>query len=129
MIYIQPYSVSGEDTAKSTVQVHITQSESSGDIKAYFNRSVDPSVSLGLLEAKYLDHAIDDTLIQYINRAAESIDFTIYNFNNAGISDISAALNAADDRGVKVRVIYDGNTAALGIQSLNHFLQVLKNKL
>jgi len=119
LIYIQPFSVTGEDTAKWAVQVYVTQSESSGDVKAYFNRSVDNSVSLGLLEAKQLDHAIDDTLINYINRAQESIDFTIYNFNNTGISNISDALNAAHDRGVVVRVVYDGNIDASGVESLN----------
>ncbi len=119
LIYIQPFSVTGEDTAKWAVQVYVTQSESSGDVKVYFNRSVDNSVSLGLLEAKTLDHAIDDTLISYINRAQESIDFTIYNFNNNGISNISNALNAADDRGVVVRIIYDGSLDATGVQSLN----------
>lgn len=119
LIYIQPFSVSGEDTAKSAVQVHITQSESSGDIKAYFNRPVDPDVSLGILDAKYLDYAIDDTLIKYIDRATESIDFTIYNFNNSGLSNISDALNAAHDRGVVVRVVYDESLDAVGVQSLN----------
>lgn len=119
LIYLQPFSVKGQDTIKAAVQVYITQSESSGDVKAYFNKPVDPSVSLGLLEAKYLDHAIDDTLINYINRAEESIDFTIYNFNNAGISSISDALNAAHDRGVTVRVVYDSNIDAVGVESLN----------
>ncbi len=118
LIYIQPFSVSGEDTAKSAVQVYITQSESSGDMKAYFNSTVDPSVSLGLLEAEFLDHAIDDTLIKYIDRATESIDFTIYNFNNYGISNITDALNAAHTRGVIVRFIYDSNTANLGVTTL-----------
>lgn len=119
LIYMQPFSVSNEDTAYAAVQVYITQSVSSGDVKAYFNRSVDNSASLGLLEAEYLDHAIDDTLIQYINRTEESIDFTIYNFNNTGISNISEALNAAHDQGVVVRVIYDSNIDAVGVESLN----------
>jgi len=115
LIYFQPFSVKDQDTIKAAVQVYITQSESSGDVKAYFNRPVDNSVSLGLLKAQYLDHSIDDTLINYINRAEESIDFTIYNFNNAGISNISDALNAAHDRGVIVRVIYDSNIDAVGV--------------
>ncbi len=119
LIYMQPFSVSGSDTAKAAMQVYITRSESSGDMKAYFNKQVDNSVSLGLLEAKQLDHAIDDTLIAYINRAQESIDFTIYNFNNTGISNISNALNDAHNRGVVVRVIYDGNIDATGVESLN----------
>jgi len=119
LIYLQPFSVKDQDTIKAAVQVYITQSESSGDVKAYFNRPVDNSVSLGLLDAKYLDHAIDDTLINYINRAEESIDFTIYNFNNNGISNISDALNAAHNRGVTVRVVYDGNIDATGVESLD----------
>jgi phosphatidylserine/phosphatidylglycerophosphate/cardiolipin synthase-like enzyme len=119
LIYLQPFSVKDQDTIKAAVQVYLTQSESTGDVKAYFNRPVDNSVSLGLLEAKYLDHAIDDTLINYINRAEESIDFTIYNFNNNGISNLSDALNAAHDRGVTVRVIYDSNIDAVGVESLD----------
>lgn len=118
IIYFQPFSVKGSDTARSALQVYITQSGSTGAMRAFFNNSVDPSVSLGLMEAGYLDHAIDDTLIAYIDRARESIDFTIYNFNNAGISNISNALNAAHDRGVVVRVVYDSNTDAVGVQSL-----------
>lgn len=119
LIYLQPFSVKEQDTIKAAVQVYITQSESSGEVLAYFNAPVDNSVSLGMLEAKYLDHAIDDTLIQYINRAEESIEFTIYNFNNNGISSISDALNAAYDRGVIVRVIYDSNIDAVGVESLH----------
>jgi phosphatidylserine/phosphatidylglycerophosphate/cardiolipin synthase-like enzyme len=119
LIYLQPFSVKDNDTAKAAVQVYITQSESSGDVKTYFNRPVDESVSLGLLDAIFLDYAIDDTLIAYINRAQESIDFTIYNFNNNGISSISDALNAAHDRGVRVRVIYDSNIDAVGVESLH----------
>lgn len=119
IIYIQPFSVKEDDTTRTAVQVYVTQSLSSGDVKAYFNRSVDNSVSLGMLDAYYLDHAIDDTLINYINRAEESIDFTIYNFNNNGISSLSDALNAAHDRGVIVRVIYDSNIDAVGVESLD----------
>jgi len=117
-LYVQPFSVVGEDTVKAPSQIHITGSLSTGSMKTYFNRSVDNSVSI-LSNAVQLDHAIDDTLISYINRATESIDFTIYNFNNAGISNISNALNAANSRGVKVRVVYDSNTDNLGITQLD----------
>lgn len=119
IVYVQPFSVLGEDTAKSAMQVYATVSESGGDMKAYFNRPVDQSVSLGLMEAEYLEETIDDTLIAYINRAQESIEFTIYNFNNTGISNISDALNDAHDRGVTVRVIYDGSLDAVGVNSLD----------
>lgn len=118
LFYIKPFSVSGEDTAVITTQVYITQSVSGGDMKAYFNRSVNNTVSLGS-DAVTLDHAIDDTLISYIDRAQESIDFTIYNFNNQDISNISEALNAAHSRGVEVRVVYDINQTNFGTDELN----------
>ena len=118
LFYVFPFSVSGNDTAKVSIQIYITQSNSSGDMKAYFNRSVDNTVSTGT-DAVHLDHLIDDTLINYINRAQESIDFTTYNFNNDGISNIADALNAAHDRGVVVRVVYDINQANFGTDDLN----------
>ncbi|MFC2116279.1 phospholipase D-like domain-containing protein [Bacteroidota bacterium] len=118
LFYVKPFSVRNLDTAEIFTQVYITQSISSGNMKAYFNRPVDNSLSSGS-NAVYLEHAIDDTLIAYINRASESIDFTIYNFNNAGISNIASALNAAHARGVVVRVVYDVNQNNFGTDELN----------
>ena len=118
LFYVQPFSVNGNDTAKVNTQIYITQSNSIGDMKAFFNRPVDHSVSTGT-DALYLDHAIDDTLVSYIGRAKESIDFTAYNFGNQGISSIADALNAAHDRGVVVRVVYDINQANFGTDDLD----------
>ncbi len=118
LFYVLPISVSGNDTAKVSTQIYITQSNSSGEMKAFFNKPVDHSVSTGT-DAQYLDHAIDDTLINYIGRAKESIDFTAYNFSNEGISNIADALNAAHDRGVVVRVVYDINQANFGTDELD----------
>lgn len=118
ILYIQVFSVNGNDTAKSSVGTYITASGSTGDFKVYFNRPVDNTVSTGT-DAIQLDHAIDDTLIKYIERAQESIDVAIYNFDNTGISNISAALNAAHSRGVKVRVIYDSDAGNAGIAQLD----------
>ena len=109
LLYVQAFSVTDDDTAQSSVGLFITQSVSSGDIKVYFNRSVDTTVSEGTRTAIQLLEAIDDTLISYINRAKNSIDFTIYNYNTTGISDITAALNAAHSRGVEVRIVSDMN--------------------
>lgn len=117
LIYLKPFSVNGTDTAKVKTLIFITQSNSGGEMKAFFNNSVDHSVSTGT-DAVYLDHLIDDTLINYINRAKESIDFSCYNFNNDGISNIADALNAAHDRGVVVRVVYDINQANFGTDEL-----------
>jgi phosphatidylserine/phosphatidylglycerophosphate/cardiolipin synthase-like enzyme len=108
LLYVQAISVAGEDTARSSVGLFITQSASSGEMKVYFNRSVDTTVSTGT-KAVQLHEALDDTLISYINRAKYSIDFTIYNYNTTGISDITAALNAAHTRGVEIRIVSDFN--------------------
>jgi len=118
LVYLKPFSVNGNDTAKVNTLIFITQSNSGGEMKAFFNASVDHSVSTGT-DAVYLDHLIDDTLINYINQAKESIDFSCYNFNNNGISNIADALNAAHDRGVEVRVVYDVNQANFGTDELN----------
>jgi len=118
IFYVRAFSVNGEDTTMTSMLTYITQSVSSGDIKIYFNRAVDHTVSGGT-DAIVLDLAIDDTLIKYIERAKETIDFTIYNFNNTGISDISTALNAAHTRGVVVRVIYDSESGNAGIDQLD----------
>ncbi|MCF8347537.1 MAG: T9SS type A sorting domain-containing protein [Bacteroidales bacterium] len=115
--WVQAFSVSGNDTAKSAVLPFATISNSTGDMKAYFNTTVDNSYSTGE-NAIYLHKLIDDTIISYINRAKETIDFTMYNFNNTGMSDISLALIAAANRGVRVRVIGCGTTANLGIDEL-----------
>ncbi len=118
--YLQAFSVSGLDTAFSGIRLFGAVSNSTGDIKVYFNRSVDTLQANGASNhAIQLSNAIDDTLIAYINRAKYTIDFTIYNFDNNNISNISAALNAAYTRGVKIRGIYDGAAGNLGFNNLN----------
>lgn len=115
--WVEAFSVSGSDTAFSAITSFATISNSGGDMKAYFNTPVDVSYSNGV-DAIYLNHLVDDTLIKYIERSKYTIDFTIYNFNNTGISNISSALKAAANRGVRVRVIGCGTTNNLGIDEL-----------
>ncbi len=115
--WVQAFSVNGSDTAYSGITPFATISNSTGDMKVYFNTAVDNSYSTGV-NAIYLNKSIDDTLISYINRAKYSIDMAIYNFNNAGLSNISNALKAAATRGVVVRVVGCGTTANLGIDEL-----------
>ena len=117
IIWTQAFSVNGNDTAFAGIMSYATISNSSGDMKVYFNTPVDNSYSTGV-NAIYLNQTIDDTLINYINRAKQTIDFVIYNFNNSGISNISNALKAATNRGVIVRVLGCGTTANLGIDEL-----------
>jgi phosphatidylserine/phosphatidylglycerophosphate/cardiolipin synthase-like enzyme len=118
LFYVKAFSVLGTDTAWAPLGVFITQSASSGDVKVYFNTDVDHTVSSGT-NAVVLPQAIDDTLAAYIGRATTSIDFTMYNFTTQNIYNIATALNAADARGVVVRVIFDGSANNTGIQSLN----------
>jgi phosphatidylserine/phosphatidylglycerophosphate/cardiolipin synthase-like enzyme len=115
--WVKAFSISGNDTAWSAVHPFATISNSGGDIKVYFNNPVDITYSKGV-DAVYLPETIDDTLIRYIERAKYSIDFTIYNFNNDGISNISYALKEAANRGVDVRVIGCGTTNNSGIDEL-----------
>lgn len=118
--YAKAFSVNGTDTAFSGIRVFGTVSNSSGDIKVYFNRSVDTlQANSPSNHAIQLANLVDDTLIAYFNRAKYSIDFTIYNFDNNNISNISAALNAAYARGVKIRGIFDGAASNPGMNNLN----------
>ena len=108
--YCKAFSVSGTDTAWSALEPFGTQSSSTGNIKVYFNRSVNTSVAT-TSAAIELPNAIDDTLVAYIDRAERTLDLTIYDFDNTGLNSISAAINAAKNRGVKVRFISDGSEA------------------
>ena len=117
LVYVKAFSVDGNDTAFSPVRPFITVSTSTGDVKVYFNQAVDNSVK-SYKAAISLGTHIDDTLIEYINRAKSSIDFTMYNFTENNISSVSGALNAAYARGVVVRVVFDGKANNTGIQSL-----------
>jgi phosphatidylserine/phosphatidylglycerophosphate/cardiolipin synthase-like enzyme len=117
LFYVKAFSVRGNDTAFSETRAVITSSASS-DMKIYFTSTVDNSVSTGNI-AVQLDDAVDDTLISYINGTRETLDIAIYNFGLAGISDIASSINNAYNRGVRVRIIFDGSTANEGIESLN----------
>jgi len=126
--YAKSYSVKGLDTASSGIKVFATQSLSSGNIKVYFNTAVNNSVSTGT-NAMQLLNAIDDTLIAYIDRAKYTLDMTIYDFDCTGISNISAAINNAYARGVRVRFISDAAMGAtnLGVNNLNASIQKIVN--
>jgi phosphatidylserine/phosphatidylglycerophosphate/cardiolipin synthase-like enzyme len=120
IVYAKCFSVQGIDTAFSTNGIYATKSLSTGNITTYFNLSVENSVAINQ-NATQLFEAIDDTLIAYIDRASQTIDITIYDFNLTNIANISNAINNAYNRGVEVRVISDGSLAATntGIAAIN----------
>ena len=126
IVYAKVFSVLDNDTAFSSVGVYCTQSNSSGKIKAYFNTQVNTSLATEK-EAKNIGNAMEDTLIAYINRARETIDFCIYNINNSGLSNVSEALNSAHNRGVRVRFITSGSTSHSGVDDLIDAIPVIES--
>ena len=108
LFYVQIASSLNGDTAIGPIEIIGTQSLSAGWMRAYFNHPVDTSNGTNLPNLAQLN-TLDDSLISYINNAELSLDLTIYDFDNTNISSISAAINAAHNRGVRVRMISDGN--------------------
>lgn len=117
--HVRVGATDGSDTLYSPVQLYTTRSLSSGKIKVYFNHPVNTSVATAQ-PAIYLDRAIDDTLVAYLNRAQETIDIAIYNSSTSNqIANIAAALNDAHARGVRVRVVYDASSTNSMIGNLS----------
>lgn len=89
-------------------------------IIAYFNKPVNTAFSHGT-NAVCVNNNIGDTLVNYINRAKYSLDIAIYQLSQtSGMANVVGALNAAQARGVVIRVIYDGkDNASTSISSLN----------
>ena len=109
----------GDDTAWSQEKYIATQSASTGKFTVYFTSPVDTSASTGV-NATYLNNVVDDTLVQYINRAIYSLDIAIYNTtNSSSVADIAGALNSAHARGIRIRVIYDGSVTNTMIPNLD----------
>lgn len=123
--YLKGFSVSATgDTSSSAIQAMATKSLSSGDIKVYFNRSVDNTVSTGT-DAIHLNQALDDTLIAYIGRAKYTLDIAIYNVDNA--NNIITAINQAAANGVTVRVIGDYGISATNWNSFSNAISKIKS--
>jgi phosphatidylserine/phosphatidylglycerophosphate/cardiolipin synthase-like enzyme len=123
--YLKGFSVSATgDTSSSAIQAMATKSLSSGDIKVYFNRSVDNTVSTGT-DAIHLNQALDDTLIAYIGRAKYTLDIAIYNVDNA--NNIITAINQAAANGVTVRVIGDDGISATNWNSFSNAISKIKS--
>jgi hypothetical protein len=126
--YVKPFSVNGSDTAFAASRVYITKSNSTGEIKAYFNRTVNHAVASPASNlAIRLNNAFADTIAAYIDRCELTLDIAIYNFSTAGTSAIVNAINAAYQRGVIIRIISDGNNANSALAGLNPAIPVLNS--
>ncbi|MFC6223757.1 phospholipase D-like domain-containing protein [Hymenobacter artigasi] len=114
--YVQAVSVNSVGRSESRAVPMITASLSSGVIKNFFNRTVDASLALpGNAAVTMLNGAAPDTLVRYINRATQTLDIAIYNWNNTTILN---AVNAAKTRGVQVRVIFEDDNANVSVGQL-----------
>lgn len=122
--YVRAYSWNNVDSAVTQERTFVTESLSSGEIKAYFNRFVDSNYAAGST-AKCLDHLIADTLAAYIDRTHYSLDICIYNWDNSFYGDkIIAAVNNAYTRGVKIRIINDGSTMNSAMNDVSNQIPV-----
>lgn len=100
---------------------------SSGAIEVYFNHTVATAFAQSQA-ALNLGNLLDDKLITYINECQNDLSIAIYNsYSSSAASGIAGAINAAYDRGVKVRLIYDGSTSSLMIPLLNPLIPILSS--
>jgi len=114
----------GKNTNVQTSYI-ATQSMSTGAINVYFNHPVNTAFAQ-TQNAVNLGNTLDDMLITYINACASTLDIAIYNsYSPSAISGIAGAINAAYNRGVQVRVIYDGSTSSVMIPLLNAAIPTL----
>lgn len=96
-------------------------STSSGTIDVFFNHIVNTAFAQ-TQNAVNLANTLDDRLITYINACVSTLDIAIYSSSSTGIA---AAINAAYNRGVQVRVVYDGSTTSSMIGLLNPLIPTI----
>jgi len=115
--YVKASSTNAIGLSESRPIPMITASLSSGKMRTYFTNSVNTSLALPGNNAVALPlGAIADTLARYINRATTTLDISIYNWNSP---TILTAVNTAQARGVRVRVIYEDDNANVSVPGLN----------
>jgi phosphatidylserine/phosphatidylglycerophosphate/cardiolipin synthase-like enzyme len=115
VVYARAFSAIGVDTAWASRSAFITTSTSTGTIQVYFNKAVDLAVATPGNNATELNPVdYENLIINLINNAQTSIDCAVYNANRVPITN---ALNAAHQRGVKVRYVYDIDEANTALAS------------
>ena len=116
--YVQAESEKDGTTIKSSVRYFSTASNSSGEIKVYFNKSVDPTFSNGSLAEATTAVALENAIVDAINTAQTSIDVSMFNNNRERIIQ---TLQAAKDRGIQVRYITNNGSFNSALQSPHDF--------
>jgi phosphatidylserine/phosphatidylglycerophosphate/cardiolipin synthase-like enzyme len=116
--YAQVEAIVDGNSIVSAPGFYSTASNSTGEIRVYFNNETEPSVSSGLFPDGTSPEDVKDAIIERIDLANSTIDLAIYNVNDMDIVD---ALNDAVVRGVDVRVVADADASNVGLQGNLNF--------
>jgi hypothetical protein len=103
-----------------------TRSTSSGQVKVYFNHSIDQAYANGFSPDGQTSAAVLAETIARINAAQQTLDVAMYNNNR---DDLTNALKNAHNRGVRVRYIAATNTASSALNPAPAFPVVYGNDL
>jgi len=120
--YAKIYSLANEVQTPSFERIYATASNSTGEIKVYFNHTVDTSVATGE-NAIVAEGSIADSVIAYVEKATQTLDFTMY---ETEATNIIEAINAAKNRGVAVRVITDSDANNVAFDNLLPEIPILR---
>ena len=120
--YLKAFSINDTDTAFSGLTAFATESNSTGQILAYFNKDVDITATT-VEEAQNIGAFINDTIKAYIDKAMVTLDVAVYNHSDALIT---SAINDAYERGVDVRYITCESTSTTALGDLNENIEVLQ---
>lgn len=112
--YAKAESVKDGNTIESSVGYFSTVSESSGEMKVLFNKISDASISTGLLPATNTPAAIEDAIVDLIDKAEKTVDVAMFNNNRVRYRTV---LEAAQARGVQVRYITNVGTLNSGLSN------------
>jgi phosphatidylserine/phosphatidylglycerophosphate/cardiolipin synthase-like enzyme len=127
--YCQALSTNNGVTSTGPVQLFITKSLSTGRIQPLFNSAIDASFATENNNAVFVNRAFHDTLAKYISNATETVDINIYNIDNREQANaIITALNNAFDKGIRVRVISDGDATNSGLSNLRSGIGIIRSK-
>ncbi len=108
------YAVGSADTNGTTIASDFILSSASpaattGRINVYFNKTIQASLATGEVANGNAD--LPSIFIAKVNAARYSIDAALYNLSGSVGASIAAALIAAHDRGVQVRIIGEADNS------------------
>lgn len=111
--WIQVEATHNNEKIYSAITPFATRSLSTGEIKVYFNHPIDESAAGGLIpDGQSAAAAVNETIAR-INSAQQTIDVAMYNNSR---DDLTNALKAAHNRGVRVRYVAAEETENYALQ-------------